>query len=82
MRALPVGEPGKSRIIDEQMNFALSRRLRGRYRAGIRQSGSYEVYISVGTRMGTPQIALPLPGDDGNRRFRLGILEVVSVEKQ
>lgn len=50
--------------------------LRSNYRSGIRQPGSYELYISVGTRAGTPKIALPLPDGDGNRRYRLGTLKV------
>jgi hypothetical protein len=36
------------------------------------QPGSYDLFISVGTRDGTPTIALPLAGDDGQRRYRLG----------
>jgi hypothetical protein len=82
MRALPVGEPGKAKIMDEQMSFVLSRQLRGSYRRGIREAGTYEVYISVGTPIGTPQIALPLPSDDGHRRYKLGTLQVVSGQKQ
>lgn len=39
--------------------------------------GTYEVYISIGTRTGTPRIALPLPHSDGARRYRLGVLEAV-----
>ncbi len=34
--------------------------------------GPYDVFISVGKRDGTPQIALPLEGDDGQRRYKLG----------
>jgi hypothetical protein len=82
MRTLPVGEPGKAKIIDEQMSFVLSRQLRDSYRRGIREAGTYEVYISVGTPIGTPQIALPLPGGDGHRRYKLGTLQVVSGQKQ
>jgi len=82
MRTLPIGEPGKAKIIDEQMSFVLSRQLRGSYRRGIREAGIYEVYISVGTPIGTPQIALPLPGDDGHRRYKLGTLQVVSGQKE
>ena len=40
------------------------------------------VYISVGSPIGTPQIALPLPGDDGHRRYKLGTVQVVSDQKQ
>src|ERR1017187_1334318 len=34
--------------------------------------GDYALYISVGQRDGTPRIALPLAGDDGQRRYKLG----------
>ena len=33
--------------------------------------GTYDVFVSVGLRDGTPRIALPLPDDDGQRRYRL-----------
>jgi hypothetical protein len=36
------------------------------------QPGTYDVFVSVGARDGTPQIALPLPQDDGQHRYRLG----------
>lgn len=49
---------------------------RSNYRGGICHPGSYELYISVGTRAGTPQIALPLSDSDGSRRYRLGVLKV------
>ena len=34
--------------------------------------GTYDVYVSVGRRDGTPVIALPLPNDDGQRRYHIG----------
>ena len=34
--------------------------------------GNYDLFISVGTRDGTPQIALPITSDDGQRRYLLG----------
>ena len=40
------------------------------------QSGSYTVFVSVGTRVGTPAIALPLEADDGRHRYPLGDLFV------
>lgn len=38
--------------------------------------GRYSVLVSVGARDGTPRLALPLEGDDGQRRYRLGEMEV------
>ncbi len=34
--------------------------------------GTYDVYVSVGQRDGTPEIALPLADDDGQRRCKIG----------
>jgi len=39
--------------------------------------GEYDVYISVGRADGTPTIALPLDGDDGQHRYRLGRITLV-----
>ena len=76
VRSLPVAEPGKTKTIDQQADFALSPNLRGDWRPGIREPGAYTVYISIGTRTGTPKITLPLADDDGKRRYRLGTLKV------
>lgn len=34
--------------------------------------GNYELRVSMGDASGTPQIALPLAGDDGHHRYRIG----------
>jgi hypothetical protein len=39
--------------------------------------GVYEVFVSVGLRDGTPQIALPLSGHDGQRRYRVGQMRLI-----
>ena len=76
MRSLPIGAPGKAKIGEQQITLPLSPLLHRDYRPGIGRTGSYELYISVGTRAGTPQIALPLPDGDGKRRYRIGALKV------
>ncbi|HPB10419.1 MAG TPA: DUF4832 domain-containing protein [Kiritimatiellia bacterium] len=40
--------------------------------APVTRPGEYDVYLSVGRRDGTPQLALPLAEDDGQRRYRIG----------
>jgi hypothetical protein len=40
--------------------------------APVTKPGRYQVFVSVGQRDGTPRIALPLTGADGQRRYRLG----------
>jgi len=67
MRRLPVAAPGEAEGIVQEATFALPFQLQG---------GTYELYVSVGTRQGTPTIALPLPGDDGQRRYKLGELAI------
>jgi hypothetical protein len=43
----------------------------GRF-APVTKPGTYDVFVSVGQRDGTPTLALPLPDDDGQRRYKLG----------
>ncbi|UCG59197.1 MAG: DUF4832 domain-containing protein [Phycisphaerales bacterium] len=77
VRTLPVRTPETAEVVKQEMAFSASRLLHSNYRPGIREPGVYEVYVSIGTQTGTPRIALPLPESDGNRRYRLGKLEVV-----
>lgn len=41
-------------------------------------AGKFDFYVSVGDRIGTPEIALPLKSTDGHRRYKLGEIEVLS----
>jgi hypothetical protein len=69
VKDLPVGAPGQAEARAEQVSFLLPFNL---------APGSYDVFVSVGTRTGTPQLALPLPEGDGQRRYRLGPITVGS----
>ncbi len=40
-------------------------------------AGTYDLFVSVGLRDGTPVIALPLPDGEGHRRYRLGKMEIL-----
>jgi hypothetical protein len=42
----------------------------------ILKPGDYDLFVSIGTRTGTPEIALPLPDGDGHRRYRLGKITI------
>lgn len=46
-------------------------------RTGTLRPGEYELFLSAGSRIGTPRLALPLPDDDGQRRYRIGETRVV-----
>ncbi len=65
-RSLQVGPPGEAPISEMIRSFTIG------LTAPATKPGSYELFISVGTRDGTPQIALPMTGDDGQRRYRVG----------
>ncbi|MFB3881084.1 MAG: DUF4832 domain-containing protein [Armatimonadota bacterium] len=67
LRSLPVGPPGEAETREELVTFSLPFTVK---------TGNYGVYVSVGTATGTPKIALPLPGDDGQRRYRIGSVRV------
>ena len=66
-RSLPVGAPGEAGTRSQRRTFALP---------FILSPGRYDLFVSIGTRTGTPRIALPLGGHDGERRYRLGEISV------
>ncbi len=81
MRTLPVGPPEKSVPVGREVkaisqaskrliDFALPQ-------ANILKPGNYTLWVSIGTRSGTPKIALPLPDEDDQRRYRLGEVLIV-----
>jgi hypothetical protein len=41
------------------------------------RTGTFDLFVSVGRRDGTPVIALPLPDGDDRRRYRLGKMEIL-----
>ncbi|MGC8785535.1 MAG: DUF4832 domain-containing protein [Armatimonadota bacterium] len=68
VKNLPVAPPGKAEPVESRASFALPFQLK---------PGVYSVYVSVGTLTGTPEIALPLPDSDGQRRYLLGQVVVM-----
>jgi hypothetical protein len=70
LRDLKVGEPDNAPVTHHQSEFIV-----GLY-APVTRPGAYDLFISVGTRDGTPKIALPLKDDDGQRRYRLGSMTI------
>lgn len=69
---LPVAEAGKTVAKTRSAEFAL-----GRWQRPVLPSGMYDVFVSVGEADGTPVYELPHDGDDGQRRYRIGRVEVV-----
>jgi hypothetical protein len=80
MRSLPVAPPAAAIPVSrgvKSLNQASRPLITYRMPlAHIVKPGVYDVFVSVGTRTGTPQIALPLAGGDGHRRYKLGAMTV------
>lgn len=72
VRKLKVGEPGKAPVVTHESNFIV-----GLF-APTTRPGSYNLYLSIGARDGTPVIAMPLDGDDGQRRYQIGTIQLES----
>lgn len=70
VRDLEVAAPGEAPKAERTV------RVRVGHVAPTTKPGTYDVYISVGTRDGTPVYELPIPGGDGQRRYKLGTIEL------
>jgi hypothetical protein len=66
MRDLPV-DLHEPQTVTRTRSFRLPFQLR---------TGLHEVFVSVGDPLGRPQVALPLDGDDGSLRYRVGACQV------
>lgn len=69
-KELDVASPGAADVKLLQSRFAVAMR-HGPHAPPVKP-GTYDVLVSVGQRDGTPVIALPLPGGDGQRRYKVG----------
>ena len=70
LKDLAIGAPGSAPVKEWRSLFSIG------LIAPETRPGIYNVFVSVGSRDGTPGIALPLAGDDGQRRYRIGLIEV------
>ena len=69
VRKLAVGEPDKAEPSAHDATFTLPH-------ASLLKPGTYRVFVSVGSRIGTPAIALPLAGEDGQKRYQIGTIRI------
>ena len=80
LRELEVGAPGEAPTREVRQTFGMAEA----YDDGPRKfqraaaAGTYDVFVSVGMLDGTPQIALPLDGNDGQRRYAVGRIAVAA----
>jgi len=78
MRELKVGPAGQAPVEKRRLEAVVAFKHvdpRGQH-VPPTPAGEYSVYVSVGARDGTPAIALPLPGDDGFKRYKLGVIKL------
>jgi hypothetical protein len=82
MRTLPAGAPGKAELVGrEEKSLSQASKPFAVFRLPppqILKAGRYTLWISVGNHTGTPKISLPLAGEDGQRRYRLGEIIVAN----
>ena len=67
LKTLSVGPPDMAPLLLQTTGFTIPPWV---------QPGTYDLFVSVGTRDGTPAIALPLADGDGQRRYRLGTVRM------
>jgi hypothetical protein len=82
VRDLKVGPPAQTPIQTLQSKFVVAFRHedpRGTFAPATRP-GTYDVFVSVGLRDGTPLIELPHSDGDGARRYKLGRMEVTAAQ--
>jgi len=70
MRTLEVGPPDAIPVREHKSTFCAG------LVAPTTRPGTYDVFISVGKRDGTPILELPLDGDDGQHRYCVGKIEL------
>jgi hypothetical protein len=70
LKELGVAAPGEAPVKQIKSRFVVAMR-HGTHAPPVK-AGAYDLFVSVGRRDGTPTIALPLRGDDGQRRYKVG----------
>ena len=80
MKKLKVGSPDQAPVEKLQPRFTVAFRHREPHgsHAPPTKAGTYDVFVSIGQRDGTPQIALPLKEGDGQKRYKVGQIQVAA----
>lgn len=80
LRDLAVGPPERAptRVVRQTFRMAEVYDDSPRQFQRTANAGEYDVFVSVGQLDGTPVIALPLGGDDGQRRYKVGQIVVTN----
>ena len=78
VKDLSVDKPGKAAAMKQEKKFCVAQRFvnpKGNF-GRVCPTGEFEIYFSVGSVDGTPEIALPYDGDDGHKRYLLGNITI------
>ncbi|MCX7048227.1 MAG: DUF4832 domain-containing protein [Candidatus Sumerlaeota bacterium] len=80
MRNLKVAAPGQAPVEKIQSRFVVAMRHKdgASVFAPPQPQGAFDVFVSIGQRDGTPTIALPLGDGDGQRRYKLGTINILA----
>ena len=70
LRELAVGAKDQAPVQDHRSEFVAG------LIAPTTRPGTYDLFVSVGRRDGTPVLALPLPEHDGQRRYKVGSIQL------
>jgi len=78
VKDLEVGEPGKSPSEKMDSKFTIALPFKDNIKSFSRniQTGTFEIFVSVGHEDGTPVYELPYSGNDGFKRYKLGEIKV------
>jgi hypothetical protein len=74
IKDLSVGEPGNARITELSSSFIVGPYFKDPVKTFARNidPGTFDLFVSVGKRDGTPTLELPYEDDDGYKRYRMG----------
>ncbi|WP_337176740.1 DUF4832 domain-containing protein [Paludisphaera sp.] len=83
VRSLEVGPPDAApvRSVRSEATVAMPHRDPAGFFTVATRPGEYDLFVSVGRRDGAPTLALPLPDDDGARRYKLGRIKLTGASR-
>lgn len=78
VKDLKVAKAGEAPVVTSNPTFVIAPDFKDPvkvfYRAA--KSGDYDVFFSIGSKEGTPQLELPHDGHDGHKRYKIGKIKV------
>ncbi|MBO7654585.1 MAG: DUF4832 domain-containing protein [Kiritimatiellae bacterium] len=83
LRTLPVAPPDKATAVSHTFTCVLANESTDNpygWAAPLVPRGTFDLFVSVGKRDGTPVYELPLPDGDGKRRYRIGKIQIKDLE--